>query len=272
MTPIEPTLVPIPAGPFQIGTSNAQAQLLAAQFPMARKWLAESRFSREQPAHVVDLAAFAIGKYPVTVGEYRRFVMSGGYAKPDFWTTAGSAWRKSLDRTQPDYWDDAPWTGDERLPVVGVSWYEAVAYCRWLSGFTGRNYRLPTEAEWEYAARGHDGRHFPWGNAFDVSHCNMRESHLGHTTPVGHYSPAGDSPFGCADIVGNVSEWTANRFAPYPSADDGRDDLEGDGERTTRGGSWHSHIMRARTTSRGINDSFFTDNDLGFRVACGGVR
>jgi formylglycine-generating enzyme required for sulfatase activity len=97
----------------------------------------------------------------------------------------------------------------------------------------------------------------------------VRASGLQRTTPVGAYSPTGNSPFGCADVAGNVSEWTASQYRPYPyDAGDGRDDPAGEVERTTRGGSWHSPVLRARTVSRGMNDPFFTDNDLGFRCAC----
>ena len=86
--------------------------------------------------------------------------------------------------------------------------------------------------------------------------------------PAGRFSPAGDSPYGCTEIVGNVSEWTLTQFVPYPyEPGDGRDDPAGEVERVTRGGSWHSPVLRARTSSRGMNDSFFTDTDLGYRVA-----
>ncbi len=96
----------------------------------------------------------------------------------------------------------------------------------------------------------------------------MRASGLGRTAPVGWFSPAGDSPYGCAEMVGTVSEWTLTRFTPYPyQAGDGRDDPQGDVERVIRGGSWHSPVLRARTSSRGMNDPFFADNDLGLRCA-----
>ncbi|NDJ74927.1 MAG: formylglycine-generating enzyme family protein, partial [Chloroflexi bacterium] len=112
----------------------------------------------DEDEHTATLPDFRIGKYPVTVGEFRAFIEGGGYHEARWWTEAGWRWRMDRDITQPFHWDDAQWSGDERLPVVSVSWYAAYAYCQWLAAQTGRTYRLPTEAEWEKAARGPDGR------------------------------------------------------------------------------------------------------------------
>lgn len=271
--PAEPQMVAIPAGPSAMGIDGAQIEHLARSFDEARVWRDRGFFAREQPPHIVTLGPYLIGRYPVTVGQYRAFTEAEGYQSRQYWTEAGWAWREAMGRTRPDHWADDRWTGDDRLPLVGTSWYEAHAYCRWLAGVTGRRYRLPTEAEWEKAARGaadsSGGRLWPWGDRFEAELCNTRAGGLGRTVPVGSYSPAGDSPYGCADMVGNVSEWTATRFVPYSYAvGDGRDDPAGDGERVTRGGSWHSPVLRARTVSRGMNDPFFADDDLGFRLAC----
>lgn len=265
-----PEMVHVPAGGFLMGTTAAQIRQLAANPELARAWTEAGHFQREQPAGEVALPAFFIARHPVTVGVYRAFIAAGGYRDSRWWTAAGWAWRAAAEVTQPDHWDDPRWTGDDRLPVVGVSWYEAVAYGAWLAGATGEAYRLPSEAEWEKAARGTGGRLFPWGDTFEPECCNVRASGIGHTVPVGSYRPAGDSPYGCADMVGNVSEWVLSRFAPYPyDPADGREDPAGEAERVTRGGSWHSPVMRARTAARGLNDPFFRDADLGFRVARG---
>jgi len=207
-------MVLIPAGSFTMGTGQAEIDRLTGEFELARTWAEKGRFAREQPQHVVRLPAYWIGRYAVTVGQFRGFVEAGGYRQRRYWTEAGWAWREAAARSQPDYWDQVTWRGDERLPVVGVSWYESAAYCRWLGVETGRGFRLPSEAEWEKAARGEDRRIFPWGDRFDAARCNVRATGLERTVPVGHLSPAGDSPHGCAEMVGNVSEWTLTRYAP----------------------------------------------------------
>jgi formylglycine-generating enzyme required for sulfatase activity len=259
-------LVHISAGSFLMGVSNQQVDWLAERDDVAKRWKGKGYFSREQPQHIVTLASYYIGKYPVTVGAYRAFVGAEGYQRRRYWTETGWAWCESVVRAQPEFWDDGKWTGDDRFPVVGVSWYEASAYCQWLSEETGGSYRLPTEAEWEKAARGTDDRLYPWGDEFDAKRCNTRASGLNQTEPVGQYSPGGESPYGCAEMAGNASEWTLSQYRPYPyDGNDGRNEVEGDAERVTKGGSWYKPALRARVVARGMNDPFFADNDVGFR-------
>ncbi len=144
---------------------------------------------------------FQIDVYPVTNDQFRRFVDAGGYAEERFWSPEGWRWRSRHNITAPRFWDDPDWRSP-RKPVVGVSRHEAEAFAR----FSEK--RLPTEAEWELAARGAEGLRFPWGDRFDEKHCNTAESGIGQTTPVTRY-PNGISPSGCYDMVGNVWEWTA---------------------------------------------------------------
>ncbi len=260
-------MIPIPAGAAIIGTGSRQIDRLRAQTEWAEAWFQKGFFSREQPQHTVDLEAFSIGKYPLTVGAYRHFWEAGGYLERRYWTDSGWLWRKTHHIRRPLFWEDPLWTQYDRLPVVGVSWFEAFAFCQWYSELTGERYTLPSEAQWEKAARGADDRLYPWGNTTHPRRCNTRAGGIGHTVPVGSYHPLGDSPHGCGDMVGNVSEWTLNRFSPYPYlSNDGREEPEGTAARATRGGSWHSPGARARVSSRGMNDPFFRDNDLGFRV------
>ena len=147
----------------------------------------------EKPQHIVTLPAFEIARFPVTVAEYAYFVRTGQH--------------------EPGQWQVQ--LGKLDHPVVCVSWYDAVAYATWLAECTGQSWRLATEAEWEKAARGTDGRIFPWGDTFDKARCNTKESGVKTTTPVGNYSN-GASPYGAQDMAGNVWEWTSSRFLPYP--------------------------------------------------------
>jgi len=139
--------------------------------------------------------------------------------------------------------------------VVYVTWPDAVAYCHWLTKTTGRTYRLPTEAEWEKAARGTDGRIYPWGNEWDPKLVNTAEGDLRDTTPVGAY-PAGASPYGLLDMAGNVWEWCATkRSKSYPYNIEEKEwssnYLEGDISRVLRGSSWHGNQYSTRCAFRG---------------------
>ena len=176
--------------------------------------------SDELPQHRLSLDTFHIGAYPVTNGQYARFVAATEQRPPVHWQ----------GNSPP------PWL--ENHPVVNVSWHDAQAYCRWRSQTEGQVYRLPTEAEWEKAARGADGRIYPWGNDWDPSRCN---SHKGRgdwtTTPSGMYA-AGVSPYDCQDMAGNVWEWTGSLFKEYPyQLNDGREAEQTQGSRVLRGGS-----------------------------------
>jgi formylglycine-generating enzyme required for sulfatase activity len=230
----EPETVQIPAGPFLQGETNQR----------------------------VRLPEFWIGKYPVKVSEYRAFLYGDGYADRRFWTLAGWNWKEALGRIKPDEWDNALWSRDDWLPVIGVSWYEAYAYCWWLAAKTHWPYRLPTSLEWEKAARGTDGRIYPWGSERQPVMGNVGS---GQTSRVGLYSPQSDSPYGVADMAGNVSEWCQTKWnqdalAPLD------DDPEGDEARVRHGGSWASaNLVRPSTRIRGGPD--FTSNYVGFRVA-----
>lgn len=193
-----PEMITIPAGAFRMGTPDADRSGLAKRYGGTRESYAE-----ESPQHEIWVETFAIAQVPLTNALYALFQQATDAHRPIVWGGA-----------LPDELRDHP--------VVDISWYEAQAFCAWLSQQTGRRYRLPTEAEWEKAARGVDGRVFPWGDDFDLQHCNVRESGLGITKPVGQY-PAGASPYGVLEMAGSVWEWTQSLQAPYPyHADDGR--------------------------------------------------
>ncbi len=169
-----------------------------------------------------------MAKYPVTNAQFAKFIEAGGYKTEKWWTEAGWQQRKSDKWTEPRHWTGNKWNGSNQ-PVVGVSWYEAVAFCLWLSDATGDRIMLPTEAQWQYAAQGTDGRDYPWGKEWDSQRCQNN----GGTSLVTKYEGKGDSPFGVVDMAGNVWEWclTENNR--------GNNDINGTDERVLRGGSWN---------------------------------
>ncbi len=251
----EPELVHIPAGPFQMGTSQEQVEWMVAKTEWAAEWEKEGYFKPEMPAHEVQLSEYRMGRTPVTNAEYGAFVRDTGQEPPSHWE-AGTYPKELSDH-----------------PVVNVSWEAARAYCQWLAEATGRPYRLPTEAEWEKAARGQDGRLYPWGNEFEAAKLNSAESGRDETTPVGQFSPEGDSPYGAADMAGNVWEWCADWYdeREYERRSEGAvQDPQGpeEGEfRVLRGGSFSFTTGNVRCASRGWDDPDFGNWVIGFRVA-----
>ncbi|MCP4542443.1 MAG: SUMF1/EgtB/PvdO family nonheme iron enzyme [Chloroflexi bacterium] len=177
---------------------------------------------------------------------------------------AQQIFERPFDR--PAYWDDRDLSSPAR-PVVGVNWYEAPAYCAWLSAITAREFRLPAESEWEKAARDGDGRKYPWGETFDPARCNTVEGHIYTTTPVGLY-PDGVSPHGLFDAAGNVWEWTGDWYQMYPGGEP-RDEF-GERFRAVRGGSFNSYRWYARCAVRNRYVPDFYNYDIGFRVVSPG--
>jgi formylglycine-generating enzyme required for sulfatase activity len=232
--PFEPELILIPAGEFLMGSD-----------PRTDKDAGDA----EQPQHYLYLPNYSIAKTPVTNVQYLAFVQSTGQKPPNHW----KSWK--------------PPGGKEDHPVVNVSLQEAMTYCQWLAKVTGRAYRLPSEAEWEKAARGTDGRIYPWGDEWDEKLCNSIEGGLGGTTPVGQYSPGGDSPYGCVDMAGNVLEWTRSLRKGYPyDPEDGRENPRADDPRVLRGGAFVSSRRIVRCVCR---DRYFPGHwywGRGFRV------
>jgi formylglycine-generating enzyme required for sulfatase activity len=175
-------------------------------------------------------------------------------------------WYPPGHQTQPAYWHDDAFNNPAQ-PVVGVCWFEAQAYCAWLSAQTGQTFRLPTEAEWEAAARGVQCRRYAFGDDFDATRCNTFETHVRHTTPIGVF-PGGETPEGLVDMTGNTWDWTSSLYTPYPyNAADGREAPSPPGaRRVVRGGSWDLVQIGARTSSR-LNLAPVNRNSyLGLRV------
>lgn len=204
----------IPGGTFSLGSASEH----------------DFVFDNEQPPYEVEIDSFAISRTAVSNGEFKHFVADGGYRRSELWSTEGWQWRTEVGSEHPVYWHpekNDSWlrrnfdqwvTLDERLPIIHVNWYEADAFCRW----AGR--RLPTEAEWEMAASAAPAqqqglttlkRRYPWGDDRPTVECSNLDWRAMGCIPVDEL-PAGDSAFGCRQMIGNVWEWTASDFNPYP--------------------------------------------------------
>jgi formylglycine-generating enzyme required for sulfatase activity len=173
----------------------------------------------------------------------------------------------SKSRERPQFWDDVD-RNNPSQPVVGITWFEANAYCEWLSAIIGREYRLPTEVEWEAAARGLNGRRYPWGDEWDGGKANTIEGRVLKPSPVGVYTAAGSAgPFGAEDQAGNVWNWTSALYQAYPyKKEDDREEVSAEGKRAVRGGSWYIYDGGARCACRRRLVPVTFSGDIGFRL------
>ncbi len=219
------------------------------------------RMPGDLKAQSVNTSGFDIAKYPVTYAQFNAFVEAGGYTDPAFWSETGWSWRDGRD-TPYEGWDDPAWHVASH-PVVGVSWYEADAYCRWLNATIGENgatIRLPTEFEWEIAARGTTDNVYPYGNDYISHYANGRETAIERVTVVGLFAE-GDSPLGVADMSGNVYEWCASIYE-----EDAKSPLDYEKRRVLKGGSWRSYRGFLRIAARYWAYPYLSTNYWGFRV------
>ncbi len=225
-----------------------------------------------EPKHITYYVnPFRIGKYPVTNAQFQAFMdAEDGYCNKKWWDFSAAAimWREKHEAPLPSKFQ---W-GDH--PRANVSWYEAMAFCQWITERTGLCISLLSEAQWQRAAQGDDGRHYPWGDKFDKSRCNTRESNLRATTKVGHYGEEGCSPFGVQDMAGNVWQWCVN--TEYKSPSPRRNGASGaitkdTGDlhtpRAVRGGSFISVAQRAKTTFHFYLNPMHRYASIGFRLA-----
>ena len=283
----------IPAGTLQMGFTDEEAQ---------QSWEKTST-----PQHVVALPAFQMSRYPITNAQFACFVAAGGYETERYWHSCEAAyqWWKGekadlslLDdnpdlkknyenwlaeektRRQPWFWEQRKWNNPNH-PVVGVSWYEALAFCEWLnttSVYQGKQVRLPMEAEWEYAARGTQGLRYAWGEEADAVSGNYGDTKIGQTSAVGMF-PAGKA-FGLYDMTGNVWEWTSSQWGKKVGSPDftydqwavqekQRDNLNEHALRIIRGGSWLDTTDNVRCAFRFRNHPVIRGSDLGFRLVLG---
>ncbi|MCC6904472.1 MAG: SUMF1/EgtB/PvdO family nonheme iron enzyme [Anaerolineae bacterium] len=212
----------------------------------------------------ITVKPFHMSRYPITNAQFRAF-LEDGYRDPRFWTPEGLDWRKrSENRGSMAY--DPNW-GVANRPVSGVTWYEAIAYTNWLSDKTGQRFRLPTEAEWEFAAAGTEGRRYPLGNRAKDDSANIRETTIGHTTGVGIF-PEDRTPDGLYDMTGNVWEWCSSLALDYPYKTDNRhENLNTKGARIMRGGCYDSPKRTIHSIQRHVIAPETQMPFNGFRVA-----
>ena len=261
-------MVFVPGGMFSMGSSR---EMILKAVELCKEYTHDQRatycrytgFSDEQPAHTVKLSAYWLDRHEVTNSQYRRCVQAGACIPP----------MESTSYTRQSYYDDPSF---DNYPVINVRWSMASTYCAWAGA------RLPTEAEWEYNARGKDNRLFPWGNSFDktkLNYCDVRCGFLADesfddgyadTAPVGSF-PTGVSWTGALDVAGNVREWVSDNFGAYPSGEAENPKGTANGKlKIPRGGSWFDTPDDIRSTNRGGEPLDYYRYNLGFRCARGG--
>lgn len=236
-------MILIPAGKFDMGntTDKALAECKKYRDDCVREW-----YTMEEPVHTVDVPDFYMGVYEVTNGLYKACVNAGKCQLP----------RLKDSRTHTDYYDNPVY---DNYPVINVNWDNAKTYCEWIGG------RLPTEAEWEKAARGTDGRTFPWGEEIDNTRANYADTNH-DPVAVGSYE-SGKSPYGMYDMTGNVWEWVSDWFDAYPGGDPKANPDFGQKNRVLRGGAWLDPANSSHAAFRGSLDPTHSFGNIGFRCA-----
>jgi formylglycine-generating enzyme required for sulfatase activity len=232
--PVEEDMLQVPSGDFTMGISQEQIKFVVKKIGGEEKYLDASI-----PQHQQQTPAFFIDKYEITNAQYKKFVTATGHQPPEDWEDGNYPAQK------------------DQYPVVFVSWQDAKAYCEW----AGK--RLPTEIEWEKAARGSDGRLYPWGDKWEKNNANTAKSRKNGPVKVGSYKK-GVSPYGCYDMAGNVWEWTSSFYKAYPNSTV-ENGFFGEDRYVVRGGSWDDEAYDALTVVRSKFTPNTTYEHLGFR-------
>lgn len=248
ITPLAPTMITVPKATICIGLEPDRVKEVVTEYEtvgVLAEWI-----RKETPRFNTTVEAFKLAKYPITNCEYRQFLLDNPASEiPSSW---------NFGRYPQAY---------SNHPVYTISEFTAEAYCQWLSEKTGRHFRLPNEVEWEYAASGPLGLQFPWGETYRDDHANTAEFGLFDSTPVGLF-PNGYSPFGVADLAGNIEEYTADDYWAYPGGQFVIDDLviQQQRYRIARGGSFtrFSDLARCQRRHGRYNKAIYV---MGFRVA-----
>jgi formylglycine-generating enzyme required for sulfatase activity len=246
--------VPVPAGRFTMGTDTDEEP---------------DQKAHESPQRRLEISAFEVMRTPVTVLAFSRFTLTGGYENRALWSDEGWSYREEKKIVCPRFASNeerAEWGAYQTpsRPVVGVSWFEAEAYARWAGA------RLPTEPEWEKAARGPEGNVYPWGNDWVEDAAAHRGRGPRKTLPVGVF-PKGESPYGVLDMAGSVWQWCADRYAPDAYAREAGRDPMGPSvpadppRRVVRGGAWNTLAFSLRCANRNSYPPTARFSNLGFR-------
>jgi formylglycine-generating enzyme required for sulfatase activity len=248
----------VPAGCFVMGTTDEQGEYAST---LEAPFWARGRISSEKPAHEVCITkGYWIDKYEVTNEAFNAFIKAGGYTNPEFWSEKGLEWLSDQEVNRLSL--RCPNDNEATHPKVCVTWYEAEAYAKWRGG------SLPTEAQWEFAARGEESLIYPWGNEWDASKANVMDSD--GTMPVGSF-PEGASWVGALDMAGNAMEWVADWLsADYSTLTEIRDDPTGirlSAVKIEKGGWWGSNPVVSRSAYRHFEDPpTYQDHHIGFRI------
>jgi formylglycine-generating enzyme required for sulfatase activity len=296
---LPPAMVRIEGGEFVIGSTPEAAEAAGKAYEQyyldrgdtntaerVRKWPQDE--INDQPS---ALPTFELARYPLTNAQWKRFIDDDGYnPEQAWWDEAGRAWLRRDDEAterlelyqRRDYKQHPEWWHHERYgiarpnhPVVGISWYEAVAFCKWLTQHhiynpDGHTYLLPSEAEWEYAARRATRRTYPWGDQEpDAERANFNQVYNG-TSAVGCFAPGATLEDGIHELAGNVWEWTRSTYQDYPyDPTDGREDSDNPAERAfvLRGGGWFYRSIFLRASLRDLYAPVEHLNGVGCRLA-----
>jgi formylglycine-generating enzyme required for sulfatase activity len=287
---LPPDMVQIEGGEFVIGETSSSIDMMASQRQspyeqgMVRRWYRSTRND-----HSLTVPQFEIARYLVTNAQWRLFIDDDGY-NPDasWWDNAGQAWllrddqmvkglkpHQQRDHKQhPEWWDREYGITRPNYPLVGISWYEAMAFCRWLTqnqihNPEGYRYNLPSEAEWEYTARQALRRTYAWGNEpLDTECANFNQAYRG-TTAVGCFAPGAAPDYYLYDLTGNVWEWTRSEYRDYPyDPDDGREDIHNPVGKSfvMRGGGWNNNAVYLYASSRDYFRPDTYSTNVGFRL------
>lgn len=255
-TPAPPPPVPAPVPEFLPSPFDW------IEIPAGKITLLENNYDdsylKKGEAQTFELPPFAIAKYLITNAQYAKFIEADGYHQKKWWKDAGWQIKEEKSWNEPRFWRQPQWNKPD-YPVVAVSWFEALAFCEWLSEVKGKKFTLPTEQQWQRAAQGDLTTAYPWGDQFDKERCNFDTK---GTTPVKQFEGKGDSPFKVTDMSGNVWEWCATDFRHGAQSDNPKSEPV-----VLRGGSWTVFLESLlRVNRRFLESPIARNTDIGFRI------